>query len=171
MVHSNSVVVSEGYPRTVELMYLSERGVKSERVKEPHSFIIYPQKCPPQFGEFQSCVYLTNSLNCSHFTSIFCPFSVFMFSPRSLPYSFPFLTLTAFCPESTGRTHMNLLESKKSIVTKNGADETDMAADRIVNLTRKMGARNRRPPLSFSSRSVSAHHHHRFSFSHGIHFT
>lgn len=69
---------------------------------------------------------------------------------------------------------------RKSILTKKKeeADETDTAADRIVNLTQKMGARSHQPPLncslSFTSPSVSAHHHHHhhhFSFSHGIHFT
>lgn len=135
----------------------------------PHSFIISPKNVHHN---------LENSVTF---------LKLFLFHLNMLPIFYFYVQSSlssSLCASSTlslhlsrkHRTHTHeVIEHKKSILTKKEADETDTAADRIVNLTQKIGAHSHQPPLccslSFTSRSVSAHRRRHFSFSHGIHFT
>lgn len=144
------------------------RLLKGKR-EYPHSFIISPKNVHH------------NLENSATFLKLF----LLRLSMLPIFYFYVQSSLSSsLCASSTLSLHLSrkhrahtheLIERKKSIPTKKEADEAYTAADRIVNLTQKMGAHRHQPPLcrslSFTSPSVSAYHRRHFSFSHGIHFT
>lgn len=93
---------------------------------------------------FQSYVCLTKFLKLFLLHLTMLPIFCFYVLPLCLTLRF-LHTLTAFVPKH--RTHIRA-QWKKIHRKKKEADETDTAADRIVNLTQKMEAPSHRPPAT-----------------------